>query len=802
MKKLRCLPSFTVIFLLFMSVLLPVSSFAKSTDEMQESTVLITCGDLKGSYGMGTGFVIGHSDHVVTNHHVVACAEQGGPVNIVLDINNIIPADVIWSSSIKDLAVLKPEKRLNRPAVTFTRSKDVKVADRVYVMGFPGAAIDQRLIDPSTITTVKVSQGIISAKVKSKDGVDLYQTDAPINPGNSGGPLFTENGSVIGINSAASLVAGVVLGEDGKGKTERIRLGDNIGWSIQADELLEELDRLGIKYKTEGRQVKKESTDGPPILFYSAMIGLGVLAVSLAALALFLTIRKKGRAVVNVEDLPIKVSLSKENPDWHQEDVETVTSEPTILPKPAPIKKKDTWIVVLAILSGLTISIFLLLGFLYVIGSLASSDGNAKPVNVVNNDQKNKPIGQSVQVTVPLLYDLTEEEAKIALEKAGLKLGKVVPQKDLLSKKGHVIKQSVDYESKIAKNTAVDIIISSGVALPVDANTLQQQGITIINQYWDQADDLFKQRKWEAALELYIQARDMANILGNSEKNDMNLIAKTRYAEVRIADSMAMVKIELGHPYHALQDMEDSMKILTELKDKNQLTNDKELGTAYGNLAWCQLLNHMPDDALKSLQLSEEYHPKSPLLEITLAHIKLVTNHFGEAFVLYRENKDLNQSGVKLSNVIADDFSKLKKAGFPDDKMIIIHDVVLGKGKGAGIDFEEIKRTIYFQTYAELAGDLEGYMSTFHLDKGSAQYKALYNNYKKLFTTYTFKEAKVEDMDITQESDDEAAVEVTKSFEYTDRTKEYEEDVTYQFTLNKTNGPLPWQITKFEVKKN
>ncbi|GHH99063.1 S1C family serine protease [Neobacillus kokaensis] len=799
MKKLRCLPSFTAIFLLFLSVLLPLSSYAKSTDEMQASTVLITCGDLNGAYGMGTGFVIGNSDHVVTNHHVISCAEQGGPVNIVLEIGIIIPAEVIWSSAVKDLAVLKTEKALDRPAVTFTRSKDVKVADRVYVMGFPGAAIDQRLIDPSTIATVKVSQGIISAKVKSKDGVELYQTDAPINPGNSGGPLFTENGAVIGINSAASLVAGVVLGEDGRGKTERIRLGDNIGWSIQADELLEELDRLGIQYKTEGRQVKSESSDGAPIIFYSAMIGLGVLAVLIAVLALILTLRKKGREIVKEERL-LSESLQDENP-VREQNITTVSQEPTHIPQTAPVKKKDTWIVITAIISGFAIFVILMLGFLYVIGSLAPSYEEEKPENVLKNNLEKNPIDQSVKVTVPLLYDLTEEEAKIELEKAGLKLGIVKQQKDLLSKKGHVIKQSIDYKSTIAKNTAVDIILSSGVELPVDANSLQQQGMGMVNQYWDQADALFKQRKWEAALKLYIQARDMANILGNTAGNSSNLLGDARFAEAQIADSMAIVKIELGHPYHAFQDAEDSVIILTELKDKKLLTNVKVLGSGYGNLAWCQLLNHMPDDALNSLQLAKEYNPKSPLLEVTFAHVKLLTNHFGEAFKLYRVNKDLEQNGVKISNVIADDFSKLKKAGYPAEKMIMIHDVVLGKGKGAGNNLDEIKRTVYFQTLAELAGDLEGYMSTYQLDKGSAEYKALYENYKQLFNTFTFKEAVVKDIGAAMEENDEATVKATKFFKYTDGTKEYEEEVTYKFTLNKTNGSLPWQISQFEVIK-
>ncbi|MCA1030222.1 trypsin-like peptidase domain-containing protein [Bacillus timonensis] len=292
MKK--CL-SIIICFLVFL-IIIPQNSNAKTIDEMQSSTILITCGDLNGAFGMGTGFVIGNGQHVVTNHHVIDCAEQGGAVNVVLDIDLIIPATVIWSSPIKDLAVLETAEPLNRPAVTFTIARDVKVTDQVYVMGFPGAALDQRLIDPSTITTVKVAKGIISAKVKSKDGVALYQTDAPINPGNSGGPLFTESGAVIGINSAASLVAGVVFGEDGQQKTDRIRLGDNIGWSIQADELLVELDLLGIEYELEERKEigKNNQSNSINIL----LLLLGLIAVVLAGAAFILSLTRRGRVIV------------------------------------------------------------------------------------------------------------------------------------------------------------------------------------------------------------------------------------------------------------------------------------------------------------------------------------------------------------------------------------------------------------------------------------------------------------------------------------------------------------------------
>lgn len=305
----------SITYLIFvLSLLIPFqTAFSEGTDENIESTVLVTVGELSGGFGMGTGFVVGDS-YVVTNHHVIADAVYGEPVNIILNMQEIIPSTVIWSSEVKDLAVIETSQPLNRPIVTFTIADNVKVTDTVFVMGFPGAAADNN-IDQSAFATVKVSKGIISAKVLSAEGVALYQTDAPINPGNSGGPLFSEAGTVIGINSSASLVYGVVLDENGEQKTDRIRLGDNIGWSIQADELLVELDALGIPYKVVERQEPKKETETRIINNSSPMnmvtFVLVIVAVLLAGGALILSFTKKGRVVVKEVSKRIIPSAAK-----------------------------------------------------------------------------------------------------------------------------------------------------------------------------------------------------------------------------------------------------------------------------------------------------------------------------------------------------------------------------------------------------------------------------------------------------------------------------------------------------------
>ncbi len=230
-----------------------ISAFAAPPiAQMKTSTVRVFC--VQGEQGgVGSGYVIGEGAHVVTNHHVVACVQEGGKTGVILDVNQGTTGEVIWQSATKDMAVIKLDRPISRPAVMFARSSTVNDADNVYVLGFPGAADDRQAVDARSQFEVKVSRGVISAKnITSSENVRLYQLDASLNPGISGGPLYNENGQVIGINSAKSMTQVLTIqpGENGgiQPGVSRVHLGEGIGWAVQIDELLVELDRLNIPY--------------------------------------------------------------------------------------------------------------------------------------------------------------------------------------------------------------------------------------------------------------------------------------------------------------------------------------------------------------------------------------------------------------------------------------------------------------------------------------------------------------------------------------------------------------------------
>jgi serine protease Do len=137
---------------------------------------------------LGSGFIISKDGYILTNHHVIAGADE---VIVRLSNREEYVAKVIGSDKASDVAVLKVEAD-DLPTLKFGDSDDLKVGEWVLAIGSPFG------FDHS------VTAGIVSAKgrsLPSDNYVPFIQTDVAINPGNSGGPLFNLDGEVIGINS-------------------------------------------------------------------------------------------------------------------------------------------------------------------------------------------------------------------------------------------------------------------------------------------------------------------------------------------------------------------------------------------------------------------------------------------------------------------------------------------------------------------------------------------------------------------------------------------------------------------------
>jgi len=174
----------------------PGVAFVQATQAPQQPSPFNPFGGSGGGTATGSGFVIDHQGHILTNAHVVNGASK---VEVTLgrkDTSSPIPATVVGKDESTDIAVLK----VNAPAnelhpIPLGDSSQVNVGDPVVAIGNP-FGLDRT-----------VTAGIVSAlqrQIQSPSNFtidNVIQTDAAINPGNSGGPLIDASGRVIGINS-------------------------------------------------------------------------------------------------------------------------------------------------------------------------------------------------------------------------------------------------------------------------------------------------------------------------------------------------------------------------------------------------------------------------------------------------------------------------------------------------------------------------------------------------------------------------------------------------------------------------
>lgn len=178
--------------------------------------------------GQGSGFIVDHAGHILTNFHVI---EGGRQIEVTLADKHKYKAQVVLSDKSHDLALLQIDAP-NLTPVVLANSQGLQVGQKVFAIGNPFGL-------SGTMTT-----GIISAlrSIRGPEGnliENAIQTDAAINPGNSGGPLLNSHGEVIGINS---LIA------TNPNEAERVDQSAGIGFAIPintAKAVLEDFARYG-----------------------------------------------------------------------------------------------------------------------------------------------------------------------------------------------------------------------------------------------------------------------------------------------------------------------------------------------------------------------------------------------------------------------------------------------------------------------------------------------------------------------------------------------------------------------------
>jgi len=138
-------------------------------------------------WGLGTGFLLGDYELIVTNRHVVQGCRQ---VVLATETFKKRIANVLYADPLYDLAFVEQPDGLAVGSLQLAfDGYEVKDGDPILAVGHP---LGLKYTN---------TNGIVSKSSRNIDGVEYIQTDAAINPGNSGGPLLTPDGLVIGVNT-------------------------------------------------------------------------------------------------------------------------------------------------------------------------------------------------------------------------------------------------------------------------------------------------------------------------------------------------------------------------------------------------------------------------------------------------------------------------------------------------------------------------------------------------------------------------------------------------------------------------
>lgn len=172
----------------------------------------------------GTGFFVHPDGYVLTNWHVVADTVEMWTNGVLRDINakvldlevvihsgsdgeRVISGKIVALDRQRDLALLKVGSKA--PSwLDVSEPNDVRVVDRVWVIGFPLGEMlalgeSSRTVGFERNPEVSVNSGLVTSLRRNEAGkLVMVQTDAAVNPGNSGGPLINDAAQVVGVVNA------------------------------------------------------------------------------------------------------------------------------------------------------------------------------------------------------------------------------------------------------------------------------------------------------------------------------------------------------------------------------------------------------------------------------------------------------------------------------------------------------------------------------------------------------------------------------------------------------------------------
>ena len=188
-----------------------------------------------------TGFFVSTYGYMLTNKHVIDNCQK----LFVKTINGSFVARPVTSDSVNDLAIIKVSIEEPVNASFFRVGSNVRIGDDVTTIGFPFGEL--------LGTSIKASEGTVSALNGISNDTSKMQITAPIQPGNSGGPLLDSSGNVVGVISAKlnEIATAMITGS----------LPQNVNFAVKTSTALTFMDVADIKYQTQESRKKLDRAD-------------------------------------------------------------------------------------------------------------------------------------------------------------------------------------------------------------------------------------------------------------------------------------------------------------------------------------------------------------------------------------------------------------------------------------------------------------------------------------------------------------------------------------------------------------
>ncbi|MGD9854685.1 MAG: S1C family serine protease [Planctomycetaceae bacterium] len=171
---------------------LPVRSIRELSESFGEGVVLV-----ETPSGLGSGFIINSRGYCVTNYHVV---EQ--ETRVAVTIFHKTPQGDFSRRRIEDVKILALNPFFDLALLQIPEQDDLKF-QQVFLadLGEQFEGEEVFAIGNPLGLERSVSQGIVSTRNRTFEGLVYIQTTTQINPGNSGGPLFNRRGEVVGVTN-------------------------------------------------------------------------------------------------------------------------------------------------------------------------------------------------------------------------------------------------------------------------------------------------------------------------------------------------------------------------------------------------------------------------------------------------------------------------------------------------------------------------------------------------------------------------------------------------------------------------